>query len=310
MSDAGWWLGRDDIFYNYRGDRVGYWSLDERGGEKAWDESGNSNTGLLVGGVTWSGGWFEGGVSFTDSDGAVEIPTDPLDPRCGTVCMLAYPTGFFRGRHFLFGHVTRPWSNRIQLFTDEYGQLALSIGDIPYLEEGIYRLEPGVWYHLGLVWEDGHFEVYLDGELMADGTYPKLSKLAAIADIGNSGDWINRDDAFEGVIDDVQIFNKPLAQAQLEVMADGDSMAFAPIGDMFMTAGSALSFRVRTWSPDVEVFIGEHDLPGEPPTLVDNVFNWTAGYNDAGVYRVAFEAYRAGVVDSETIDVTVRSSSG
>ena len=51
---------------------IGYWSLGEGTGKRAWDHSGNANEGVLAGGSSWTAGRKGWATNFDGVDGRVD----------------------------------------------------------------------------------------------------------------------------------------------------------------------------------------------------------------------------------------------
>ncbi len=195
---------------------VGYWKFDEQSGTVAADSSGSGNDGSLVNGVGWTEGLFGNGAIFTGSNAAVEVGTAGMDAERGSISMWVYANGFPNGQHYLFGHTTQPvWSDRIQLYTDTYGNLHLGLGASHAAAVYIQRLSVERWYHIALTWEGKSYVVYVDGISRAAGAYSGLTGIAAYADIGNNGYAVERDEPFKGIIDEVKIYNRALSEAEI-----------------------------------------------------------------------------------------------
>jgi len=112
--------------------------------------------------------------------------------------------------------------DRIQLYTnDESGWLDLGLGDAHSRHSNIYNLDIHKWYHIGLTWDGTGYIVYVDGIAKAAGTYSGLSTFASIADIGNDGNAAYRDESFQGLIDDVRIYDRVLDANDVFPPADG-----------------------------------------------------------------------------------------
>jgi|GEM_PF-6071091 len=212
--------------YEYDDGLVGYWKFDDGSGNSAVDSSGNSNTGTLINGPTWATGRVGGALSFDGVDDAVEIGTDNLNGSSGTIVLWAYAESFSSSHQTLFGHVTQPWSNRIQLYTDDAsGNLDLGLGDSHTRHTDIENLDTQKWYHIALAWDGSNYTVYANGSAQATGSYSGLSTLETYADIGNNGDRADRTEAFHGIIDEVRIYNRPLNTAEvLELYNAGASV--------------------------------------------------------------------------------------
>ena len=299
---------------NIDANMVGYWKFDD-GNNPAMDSSESGNNGTLVNGPIWdpNGGRIEGGVRFDGTDDAVEIGTADLNISSGTITLWAYAESFSGSHHFLFGHMTQPWSNRIQIYTDDAeGYLDLGLGDSHIRHANIENLDTQRWYHIAVTWDGTNYVVSVDGTAKATGTYTGLSTLETYADIGNNGYASNRIEAFNGIIDEVRIYNRALtADEILDLFNDAPVLMFSPIGDKQVDEGSTLTFNVNTADPNVIVDINDHNLPSEPNFFLnggDWTFTWTPTYDDAGIYEVTFEATYGEFIDFETITITVNDS--
>ena len=96
--------------------------------------------------------------------------------------------------------------------TDEnIGRLSIPISEVPVNE---WHYLAGTWYN-----ETGEFLFYLDGTLYNSSTYntPKLFDGTANFSIGSSGnsDAGGSTDDFNGIIDDVKIYNRALTPAEI-----------------------------------------------------------------------------------------------
>jgi uncharacterized repeat protein (TIGR02543 family) len=200
---------------------VGYWKFDEGSGTTAQDASGNSNTATLVNGPVWTAGRINGGLSFDGGNDAVQIGTSGLNTSSGAVALWAYAESFASSTKFLFGHATQPWANRIQLYTDDTsGNLGLGLGDTHSKATDIQQLAANTWYHIALTWNENEYVVYVDGIAKANGSYTGFSALESYADIGNNGDASDRSEGFDGVIDEVRIYNRALSATEVQAIYD------------------------------------------------------------------------------------------
>jgi hypothetical protein len=83
------------------------------------------------------------------------------------------------------------------------------------LKTNIQTLNAGQWYHIALTWNGVSYAVYVTGVLKASGTYSGLGTLAAYADIGNNGNSSGRNEAFDGLIDEVHVYNIVLGAEEI-----------------------------------------------------------------------------------------------
>jgi tetratricopeptide (TPR) repeat protein len=226
-----WWGKEDTAFGSPRTfgtarlvDLVGWWKFDEGSGTAAHDSSSRGNHGTLIGDTQWvADGLIGGALYFNDSKDTtcrVEIPTKGMTASAGTIALQAKlspnpPSTEVFTRYF-FGHTTTPYyNNRIQLYLDQTTMtLDLGLGDSHNRKMDIAPLDVEKWYHIALTWNDGNYVVYLDGQKLANGTYVGLDTLNTFANIGNDGGEL--DEAFDGTIDDVRIYNYALSQEEIE----------------------------------------------------------------------------------------------
>jgi len=200
------WLWEDPL--------VSYWRLDEPNEYvSAWDSTFHYHEGVLINDPVRMNGRFQRALHFNGDNTAVEIPTTGMNPNEGSLSMWVNADGFNDSRHFIFGHavVDTSWSNRIQLYTDQTGELALGLGDQTCCQAHIHTLRPEQWYHLVLTWNGSEYAVYVNSQIKAQGYYTGLTTLNEYADIGNNGNPSARIESFNGIIDDVRVYSRPLA---------------------------------------------------------------------------------------------------
>ncbi len=201
---------------------AGLYKLNESSGTTAADDSGNGNNGTLVvlDANSWVAGFGGNGLEFTATAGeALELPTDAMDASRGTVSLWAYADNL-NSTQFLFGHATQPWDNRIQLYCNSDGKLDLGLGDSTSVATDIATITTDEWHHIALTWDGINYVVYVDGNNDANGTYTGLSTLETYADVGNNGNSADRSDPFDGVIDEVRIYDRVMDVNQIAVLAD------------------------------------------------------------------------------------------
>jgi hypothetical protein len=293
---------------------VGYWKFDDGGGSTAADASVNGNTGTLINGPVWETNTSRigGAVRLDGGDDAVEIGTANLSVNSGTITLWAYAESFSNTHHFLFGLANQPFSNRVQLYTDDAeGYLDLGLGDSHARHTNIENLDTQTWYHIALTWDGSNYLVYVNAVPKANGTYTGLSTLETYADIGNNGYSAGRNEAFGGNIDEVRIYNRALSADEILVLFnEAPVLMFSPIGDKVVDEGPTLMFDINTVDSNVVVDINDHNLPSEPNFFLnggDWTFSWTPTYDDAGIYNVTFIATKGEIEDLETIVITVNN---
>jgi len=193
--------------------------------QTATDETGN-NTGVLFNDPVFqpASGHTDGALVFNGDNTSVEIGTNAVIPNEGTISMWAYAAGFGGSyHHYLFGHTsTAGWTDRIQLYTHQHtNELSLGLGDAHSRHADIQNLNTNTWYHIALTWDPNEYVVYVDGVERATGSYTGLSMLGSIADIGNTGNPAYRIESWDGLIDDVRIYDRVLDANDVYPPSDG-----------------------------------------------------------------------------------------
>ncbi len=178
------------------------------------------NDGAVSGAIVVTDSLFNQAYRFDGAAAYIEIPLQGLSAAQGTISMWIYPYGF-SGTQYIFGHTAQEdWAQRIQIYTDDAtGQLDLGVGDSHEVLAAITALQVQQWQHLALTWDAGNCYVYVDGVMLAQAPYSGLSALEPFADIGNNGLAGSKTEAFDGVIDDVRIYARPLSGPKLQSIA-------------------------------------------------------------------------------------------
>ena len=239
---------------------TGWWKLDETSGTTAADSSGNSYDGTVTGASWTSSGYIDGGISFNGTSGQrVEVPTSAMSVSAGTISLWGKVSSATNVRYF-FGHTSSStsWADRIQLYmSNGDSQLDLGLGGSHTTATNIAALSTGTWYHIALTWHNGDYSVYVDGVSKASGTYTGLSTLGSVADIGNNGSSSDRTEPFNGVIDDVRIYDKALDADEVNAIYEG-VVEVASSPNPADEATNVATTAVLSWTPGE--YAASHDV--------------------------------------------------
>jgi len=212
-------------------DLVGYWSFDEGAGTVANDGSGNNNHGEVVGGAQWVAGKLGGALAFDGADDMVVVEHNSGLPiyNNGTDNVWSIAMWVKGGpqndmRIFSEGSTAsnNPLFNLGTKNDGATGQLDVYIRPAG-LGHTFSDAEPfdDTWHHIAWVDENGAAKLYVDGVL--DGgnfNYTRAELDLNTTTIGgilraNPSHW------FTGMIDDVQIYNHALTEAEVLAAMDG-----------------------------------------------------------------------------------------
>jgi len=196
---------------------VGWWKLDEAGGDKAADSSGNGHDATLHGDPKWlpSGGKIGGALQF---DGTDDYADTGFNTDLGTWTVAAWvksPAAPTSAPHS--GPVHREkdfqlnWNHEDQQFR---GAAAVSIG-VRWYAASFGDLQADTWYHLVATFDGKGIKAYKNGALAASN--PDASGVPdAEPQTLMLGRHANDNSFFAGTIDDVRLYNFGLTEAEVQ----------------------------------------------------------------------------------------------
>ena len=217
---------------------VAYWPFDD-GADPTADASGHGNVGDVVGdGATFGGGNIApipGNVDAIEFDGLgtnaepdyVQVPDDDdLTPSGSALTISAwiYPQDV-TGLQMIFGrwHDNTKFEYELQMWS---GQIKFWLGNELTVATSATTLGSGSWYHVAGVWNGSNLQIYIDGS-------PDGSSVAFAGSVSNTDTFLSiggqRWSAqwwrfFDGVIDDVRIYDRALSADEVAILANGDDV--------------------------------------------------------------------------------------
>ena len=237
---------------------VGYWNFNEGTGEIANELTNRSNNGILLNSPIWTAGKFGDALGFNGNNTSLII-NDPAvnTPKEITVaCWVNYNA---------FGNV-----GLVSKFYD-YGIYGPENGYIKFIvwngtsgssasfNKDLIQL--GTWHFIsGTYGVDAIPRIYLDGQLVGSGSrlMNGIIQKASSINIGRRGDKIG-DDFINGLIDEVQIYNRSLSASEIAKLY---VMGQQPDANLFLNY-----YGFRNFSIDSRMLINLHSA-NENSTLV------------------------------------------
>lgn len=267
---------------------VGWWKFDEGSGTAANDSSGHNNNGTVYGEAARTSGQIDGALNFDGIDDYVDVPDNDnsLDiPNQMTIT--AWVKINNRSNYYCIATKqpggTAPASNpgNYEFTIEPIGLLIFKhqtgTGDTLSLYESTSVVPLGTWQHVAVTVKKGDsVKFYINGASAG-----AFSQTATFGIVNNNSVRIgSRRDSwgwFYGGIDDVQIYNRALSDAEIQqVYYDGARKASNPVP---ASDESCVDPNIiLTWQPGEEAL--SHDVYfGTTYSEVNN-----ADINDANVY--------------------------
>jgi hypothetical protein len=222
---------------------IAWWKLDETEGNNAADSSGNNNTGTLIGGPQWqpAGGKVGGAVAFDGVDDYIECGINPSINLTGGVSVSSW-IKFMRhakDRKIASNQDNTSGGYKLGVYDDKIEMEIRDSGNSPSTNrfiDGGAVLEPDVWYHVvGTYSQGGSIKTYVNGKLDRESETPAmLAPSGGALKIGREPFsnlyW------FDGLIDDLRIYNYPLSQAEITALYSGETLPVAAQKEVLATA--------------------------------------------------------------------------
>ncbi|MEM3488550.1 MAG: LamG-like jellyroll fold domain-containing protein, partial [Nitrososphaerota archaeon] len=212
---------------------VGYWRFDEGKGLIAYDSSGNNNHGALINGPTWVDGKYGSAIALDGIDDYVVVQDSPLlRVQSFSICVWIYMTkrpyqhspdvhcAMINKLHYI-GPAAYGYKMDFEAPTATDDTLVVSIGTgsqqvflIRY--NSINDLTLYKWHHLAATYDGNIAKLYIDGQLKATSgpMRYKISHDSTPLTFGHEYS-VPRMDVFQGLMDDVMIFNRALTNDEI-----------------------------------------------------------------------------------------------
>ncbi len=223
-----------------------HWSFDEGSGDTAIDQSGNGRDGTIEGDPAWVAGMIGGALDFggdgdhvVDEDGEDYI--NGLDAITVSMWIKSDVTNTDKG----FLHCMDP-AGQDRVVSMRYDSAGASFGGSNLLKMGVQstggeqqlessdNLQVTDWQHVALTWESGGLiRFYVDGVEDATpagrngpnngGTISECTKLI----IGLGGKDEGGNAGWDGLVDDVRIYDTALTAEEIQAAMEGEGFPFA-----------------------------------------------------------------------------------
>ena len=205
---------------------VGWWSFDgkDMAGNTAYDRSGQGNNGTLSSDGTGLpvrvGGKLGQGLSFDGVDDQVVLPTSAVLSMTSSVTVSAWirrqGNAATYARIFEHGMVSGAPNLEYSLIIDNTDKLAfgLTTGGVADETPSNATLPQNVWIHVVGTWDGTNKRLYINGSL--DRTIAQSGTITEQNNTNTLGYRIGPMHNFNGLIDDVRIYNRALSADEIK----------------------------------------------------------------------------------------------
>ncbi|HNR81720.1 MAG TPA: LamG domain-containing protein, partial [Candidatus Pacearchaeota archaeon] len=209
-------LSEEEVRYHYnQGKPVGYWAMDEGEGTRAFDVSGNNNTGVLTNGPTWVEGKHGSALSFDGVDDYVGCGTDSslniADSMTASAWIYPKTLGEGSAGHIVGRGGTSGWC----LYVYTGNSLKLYAGTIQAVSSA-NSITLNQWQYATVVYDKQNVRFFVNGV--------EKGVTAATSSIVNTGSCVigarttAGDFDFNGYLDEVKVYN--YARTAEQIMQD------------------------------------------------------------------------------------------
>jgi hypothetical protein len=208
------------------GGLVAWWKLDEADGNSVADASGHHHTGTLAGDAKWqpAAGKLGGALEFDGNGDFVDLGNDPAFDCTDEMTVAAWikVNKFDRRWQTIIAKGDTSWRLARAVGTNNL-EFAIGYPEEMRLVQGALDVNDGEWHHVAGVHDSQRLYLYVDGRL--DGTAYGPGPIHANelpVYIGENSQ--NRGRYWNGLIDDVRLYDTALEQKQIKALAAGETL--------------------------------------------------------------------------------------
>ena len=208
---------------------VGWWKFDEGSGAVAADSSGNGNDGTLNGPVEWVEGKIGGAMKFTGPYNYVQVQDSPSLDMTREITIAAWINPSWTGNNRILQKSSGGGDNQYRLLKEWGDNMVFHLPGLSPDRLEFVGLPPlGEWTHLAAVYNRSKMIVYYNAEVAGEqDSSGDLGTSDGTLCIGTKHETAPAGDEFNGMLDDVRIYNRGLSVSELKMLG-GEPKATSP----------------------------------------------------------------------------------
>lgn len=235
---------------------LGYWPLEEGSGESIGDKSGNGYFGSMKG-AKWVAGKVGGAIQFNQGQGYVDLGVPNPDPFAFDAGMdFSYMAWVKVGntipnrgvaRRIISKQKNGSYASFLRIFPGGHPGFGVNLPKtLPKGSAAVaatvrdliapVNVGDGGWHHIAGIFRQGRLSIYVDGKLAASALSDSLKSVSTFTDYNDHSPLLYPDpgtdghlvlgcvnsgvDGFDGMMDEVRIYARALAPAEILQLAD------------------------------------------------------------------------------------------
>ncbi|MBC8470859.1 MAG: hypothetical protein H8D56_15410 [Planctomycetes bacterium] len=197
---------------------VGWWTFDEGTGNIAADSSGNGNDGTLNGPLEWTTeGKIGGAMAFTGPYNFVLVEDAPSLNMTQEITIAAWINPSWTGNNRILQKSSGGGDNQYRLIKEGGNNIRVHLPPASNFEITGNIPPQGEWTHLAATYDHSMIRVYYDGVVVGETAFSgNLAVSNGQLFIGNKWAQAPAGDEFNGIMDDVRIYNRALTQSEIK----------------------------------------------------------------------------------------------
>jgi len=199
---------------------VGWWKFDESKGTIAKDSSSGKHDGSIVGDAKWTQGKTGGAIELDGNGSFVKIADEHAFDMSGEVTIACWVN--FRSVPNDYTAIVTKGDNSWRLSTSERRRIfhASVTGWEQLMVDGSTEVPANQWHHAAAVYDGKQVCIYVDGKVDVCRNWTGgIGQNDFEVLIGENDQENGR--YFDGLIDDVRIYNYALSKTEIETLAEG-----------------------------------------------------------------------------------------